>query len=148
VKLRPATPGDAPLLAELEAAVLGADAWSESAVRPELAGDSADRAAVVAEQEGRVVGYAVLVVTGESADVRRIAVAPAAQRAGVGTALLSALLAAAADLGCREVFLEVRADNAAAGRLYDRLGFTELYRRRAYYAGGADALVLRAPVSR
>ena len=38
--------------------------------------------------------------------------------------------------------LEVRADNAAAQRLYDRHGFVRTGVRRGYYAGGVDALVL------
>lgn len=148
MRLRPATLSDAPAVAELEAAVLGGDAWSKNAVRQELAAHSADRVALVAEERSGVVGYAVLVVTGESADVRRIAVAAPAQRTGVGTALLTEMLAEAGERGSREVFLEVRAGNAAASRLYDRLGFAEVYRRRGYYADGTDALVLRARVGR
>ena len=42
------------------------------------------------------------------------------------------------------VLLEVRADNAAAQRLYERRGFTEIGRRRGYYQpSGADAVVMR-----
>jgi ribosomal-protein-alanine N-acetyltransferase len=41
------------------------------------------------------------------------------------------------------MFLEVAADNAAARSLYAAAEFVEVGRRRRYYAGGADALVLR-----
>ena len=61
---------------------------------------------------------------------------------GVGGLLLDALLAHAATLPPKPVSLEVRADNAAAQRLYDRRGFRRTGVRRGYYAGGVDALVL------
>ncbi|NBS11482.1 MAG: ribosomal-protein-alanine N-acetyltransferase, partial [Gammaproteobacteria bacterium] len=43
-----------------------------------------------------------------------------------------------------QLFLEVRASNGAAQRLYDRAGFNELGRRRNYYptaSGREDAMV-------
>ncbi|MEJ7757702.1 MAG: GNAT family N-acetyltransferase [Nocardioidaceae bacterium] len=101
----------------------------------------------MAERDEQLVGYAVLGVAGESAEVRRIAVAAGSQRCGVGTSLLAELLASARQRGCSEVFLEVHPDNAAAAGLYARFEFAELYRRRRYYADGSDALVLRAPVT-
>jgi ribosomal-protein-alanine N-acetyltransferase len=130
-------------LAELEAAVLGADAWSEAAVRAELSSEVATRLALVAERDDGLLGYAVLGIAAETGDVRRIAVAAGAQRRGIGSALLAELLVRAQEGGCSEVFLEVRADNAAATRLYSRFGFEELSRRRRYYADGCDALVMR-----
>ena len=48
--------------------------------------------------------------------------------------------------GGQECFLEVRASNHSAYRLYERYGFNEIGRRRNYYpaAGGGseDALVM------
>jgi ribosomal protein S18 acetylase RimI-like enzyme len=38
------------------------------------------------------------------------------------------------------ILLEVRADNHAARRLYEFLGFRQIGHRRAYYRNGADAL--------
>ena len=43
------------------------------------------------------------------------------------------------------MFLEVSAQNEPAQRLYAACGFVEIGRRARYYAGGIDALVLRAP---
>lgn len=67
----------------------------------------------------------------------------ASRRAGAGAALLGALMAEAARRGASEAFLEVAESNAAARALYGRIGATEVGRRRRYYPGGADALVLR-----
>jgi len=68
---------------------------------------------------------------------------------GIGSALLAALLGAARDRGCGEVFLEVRADNPRAHGLYLRRGFTEIGVRRGYYQpSGMDAIVMRKDLLR
>ena len=68
---------------------------------------------------------------GTEADVQTIGVAPAAQGRGVGTVLLRALVDEAARRGATSLLLEVRADNAAAIRLYTREGFERIAVRRA-----------------
>jgi ribosomal-protein-alanine N-acetyltransferase len=42
--------------------------------------------------------------------------------------------------------LEVAEGNQAGRRLYGRAGFAVVGRRRGYYGGGEDALVMRAVV--
>jgi ribosomal-protein-alanine N-acetyltransferase len=44
--------------------------------------------------------------------------------------------------GVTKMFLEVADQNIAAKALYAALGFTQLSRRRHYYANGDDALLL------
>jgi ribosomal-protein-alanine N-acetyltransferase len=66
----------------------------------------------------------------------------------VGAALLDAAMTEAAARGVAAIFLEVSVGNEAARKLYARAGFTEVGRRARYYADGADALVLRSPLSR
>ncbi len=59
--------------------------------------------------------------------------------------LLEHLMREAAGHQARECFLEVRASNQAAYRLYERYGFNEIGRRRDYYpavGGREDALVM------
>lgn len=86
------------------------------------------------------------VAAGE-AEVLTLAVAEPARRRGVGAALLGAAMAEAAARGAAAMFLEVSTRNEAARTLYTRAGFTEVGRRARYYADGADALVLRSPLS-
>lgn len=52
-----------------------------------------------------------------------LAVDPAAQARGVGTALARACLARATELSCRRVRIYTRDFSKAAHRLYERLGF-------------------------
>jgi ribosomal-protein-alanine N-acetyltransferase len=63
---------------------------------------------------------------------------------GIGSALLAALLAEARRRGCSEMFLEVRADNTRAQRLYKWWGFADIGIRRGYYQpSNTDAIVMR-----
>jgi ribosomal-protein-alanine N-acetyltransferase len=134
---------------DLDAAValergLFADPWSLETFWAELAGVPETRHYLVAEDGGQVVGYAGLFATRHQADVQTIAVAQAQQGSGLGGVLLEALIAEASRRGCAEVLLEVRVDNTAARRLYERFGFEQISVRRGYYQpGGVDGLVMR-----
>jgi ribosomal-protein-alanine N-acetyltransferase len=117
--------------------------WSAEHFESELAGVPDTRWYVVAEVDGNIAGYAGLMVTGETADIQTLAVAPDYQRRHIGTALLIALIDEATRRGARRLLLEVRADNEAALALYTQQGFEQISRRRGYYdAGRVDALVL------
>ena len=142
---------DIEALPGIERALFGADAWSAEQFWSELAGVPATRWYVVAAEPApageEVVGYTGLAVAGGTADVQTMAVRPDRQGRGLGVQLLDALLAEAARRECTEIFLEVRADNAAARALYALRGFAEVAVRRRYYADGTDALVLRRGTS-
>lgn len=134
---------DLETLAATEAEVFPDDAWSVESWWAELA-ERPRREYVVAVGRGEVLGYAGLDHAGDVADVMTIATTPAARGRGVGRRLLEELLARAAARGADAVLLEVRADNAAALALYERLGFAVISVRRRYYQPeGVDALVMR-----
>jgi len=90
----------------------------------------------VAVDAGRVVGWCdVNRKTHETlrhSGVLGMGVAASHRGQGVGSALLSATLAAATAKGLRRVELIVRADNVAAIRLYERHGFELEGRLRDY----------------
>lgn len=91
-------------------------------------------------------GCAVLRVAADEAELLTIGVAPDARRGGLGRALITACLDAAAAAGAERLHLEVAAGNGPALALYAALGFAETGRRRAYYAGpqGREDAVLMA----
>lgn len=135
---------DLPAVTVLEQELFPEDAWSAEMFASELGTGAAGRYYLVAEQAGQIVGYAGLLVSGGQADVLTMAVAAPHWGRGIGSALLTALLAEAARRGAAEVFLEVRADNPRAQRLYRRHGFTEAGLRRGYYQpSSTDAIVMR-----
>jgi len=142
--LRPMTVDDLPAVMELEFALFGEEAWSRDMLLGELGQQPATRYYLVAEDDGVLAGYAGLLAAGEQADVLTIAVATSRWGQGLGSGLLTALLAEARRRGCTEAFLEVRADNTRAQRLYQWYGFTDIGIRRGYYQpSGMDAIVMR-----
>lgn len=148
-QLRTATLDDHAAIMELETSTFGTDAWSAESMRAELANPHARYLVASPLGESNVVGYAGLLAPrrSEQADIQTIAVAPAARRGGLGRALMNALISEAKGRGAREVFLEVRADNPAARRLYDDLGFEPLGVRKGYYQpDNVDAIVMRLTV--
>ncbi|WP_439591776.1 ribosomal protein S18-alanine N-acetyltransferase [Microbacterium sp.] len=145
--IRRAGPDDLAGIMDLERTSFPTDAWSEAMMREELA--SRHGWYIVDELAGRLVGYAGLraVAGAKDADVQTITIAEASRGRGRGRALLEALLDEAARRSVREVFLEVRADNPVAQRLYASEGFLEIARRPRYYQpDDVDAVVMKLDV--
>lgn len=118
------------------------DPWPRDGVRAVLA--SAGVTGLVAEKDGRVLGYSIARGVAEVAEILDLAVRREWRRAGVATALLQRLLAAFAADGVREVFLEVRESNRAAQALYRAHGFRAAGTRPSYYRNPTeDAILLR-----
>lgn len=94
--------------------------------------------------EVRLAGYAVAWFAGDSGELANLAVRPDLRGKGVGSALLDYVLHRARSRGIREMFLEVRASNEAAVRLYRSRGFRRVAVRSGYYPNPReDALVYR-----
>jgi [ribosomal protein S18]-alanine N-acetyltransferase len=144
LQLRLMTTADLDAVLALELALFGEEAWSRQMLVGELGQQPASRFYLVAEDAGTLVGYAGLLAAGGQGDVLTIAVDTARWGQGVGSELLRQLLAEAKRRDCTEVFLEVRADNTRAQRLYHWWGFAEVGIRRGYYQpSGMDAIVMR-----
>ena len=138
--LRDAAPTDAPALALLESACFPEDPWSPASLSSHLSEPLC--LTCLMEDGGRVIGYAAGRSLAPEAEVYRVAVLPDCRRRGVGIALLSALELRAATLGCDRFFLEVRASNTPARRLYESLGYREIGIRRRYYRSPLEDAVL------
>ena len=67
---------------------------------------------------------------------------------GIGRILVEAVIGEARAAQARTLFLEVRAGNVAARRLYRQLGFRDLGIRRGYYGPGQDAIVMELRLDR
>ena len=125
-----------------EREMFGTEAWTANGYRTELA-DVARRYYLAAEAaDGSVLGWAGLLVVGESAEILTVGVVPAARRRGIARALLNGLIEEATRRGAVEAFLEVRVDNDAARGLYVADGFVEVGMRPGYYDGGRVAAVV------
>lgn len=118
------------------------DPWSYNSIASEL--DNRLSLWLVAEEEGRVLGYVgSQTVLGET-DMMNIAIHPDFRKRGIGTALISCLIDTLSNHGSHSLMLEVRASNNPAISVYTKLGFFEVGRRKNYYRNPKeDALILR-----
>jgi len=143
VSIRQLRNGDLRDVLAIEREIFPEDAWTEQMFADEL-GEPTTRYYIVAEADGTIAGYAGLRAgTGNRGDVQTIAVRADRQGEGIGTALLTDLIATAVARNCHEIFLDVRAENARARLFYRRNGFTEVGMRPGYYGPSADAIVMR-----
>lgn len=98
---------------------------------------------IVADLDGRIVGYAGEWVMYDEAHMTNIAVIPEFRRQGVATNLILSLMRGAQRKGAGRMTLEVREFNFGAQALYASLGFTKVGVRRKYYSDtGENAFIL------
>ena len=99
----------------------------------------------VAELDGGMVGYAVMMAAVGEIELLDIGIAEERQGQGLGSELLQRMLELARDLSMQRMLLEVRASNVEALALYRKHGFAEIGLRRGYYAAAdkrEDAIVM------
>ena len=139
--IRPMTAADVPSVAALEKLCFS-DPWSVSSIASEL--DNPLSLWLVAEQNGAVLGYVGSQMVPPEADMMNIAVAPEARRQCIAEALIGELICRLSVNGVTSLSLEVRASNAAARSLYEKLGFRQAGLRPNYYFHPQeDACILR-----
>jgi ribosomal-protein-alanine N-acetyltransferase len=142
--IRPVAPNDIAVIAAIERASF-ADAWSAHAFTSLVARPGV--VFLVADADGAVLGYAIAYFAADAAELANLAVGDAARRQGIATRLMDALAGQLRAAGVGEIWLEVRASNAAARQLYRKYGFTEAGLRKRYYDHPVeDAIVMRRDV--
>ncbi len=87
----------------------------------------------VLEEDGAVVGYAVVWCILDQGELANIAIAPSRQGRGLAVQLLGHVMTLAASRGVLSMYLEVRVSNTRATALYQRFGFERVGRRKNYY---------------
>ena len=121
-----------------------AQPWSRAFFEKELATPFARLVVTVEEAVPRpqVIGYTCRWRVTDEVHLLNVAVHPERRGLGHGRALVAAVVAEAEVARARVVYLEVRAGNVIARRLYRHLGFKDLGVRRGYYGPGQDAIVM------
>ena len=142
--LRPATVADAQAIFDLLRTAPSAAQWSEAQVAHLVAQDSSDRLCLVMEENGIVNAFvAARCIPGEC-ELENVVVAEGVKRRGVGAKLMGALIGHARAKHAWSIFLEVRASNLPARRLYEKFGFEVASRRPQYYRDPSeDAVIYR-----
>ena len=101
----------------------------------------------VLRDQRELAGYFLLMAAVDEAHLLNVSVAASRQGQGLGRYLLDKVAACARGLGAESILLEVRPTNLRALKVYQRYGFTEIGRRKAYYPAHngqrEDAIVMR-----
>ncbi len=140
IRIRRATSADLEPLIALENATFSSDRLSPRQWRRHLSSDSV--CIVVAADALCIRGAALLLFRGNSRIARlySLAVDANTRGLGLGDALLVACENESRQRNCTRLRLEVRQDNTAAQRLYQRHGYRLFATRLNYYEDGEDAL--------
>jgi ribosomal-protein-alanine N-acetyltransferase len=146
--VEPSQPRDADAVAKLHAQSFYRG-WPRQDIEAYLA-DRDTPTLVACDSKRRVAGFAMLRLLGDDAELMTIAVDPKYRGKGVGAALMKACFADLMMTPSKRMILEVAADNPAALRLYEKLGFQKISERKGYYVRPdgqpATALVMARPL--
>ncbi len=139
--IRPATEADVPAIIELEHQCFPFP-WPEGAFYQELK-NAWSSLEVLVEPGGSIVGFIVYWIVEDELHLLDIAVHPSLQKRGVGRALMLRLEEICASDGLTFLTLEVRESNDRAIRLYTKMGYDVIHKRKKYYVDNQeDALVM------
>ena len=131
---------DIPAILELEAETLSA--WSREQLEDELQQPTGFQ--FVARNETTEKIQAVLCgrIIADEAEILKLSVAESARQKGVGSQLLDFVLNYCREKGAKNCFLELRASNTAARKLYETRGFFRVGSRKNYYNEPVEDAIL------
>lgn len=134
---------DLPAVHEIEALSFP-NPWSDATFRGEIQNKGISFPMIIVRPEdGRVAGYVMYWQIRDEVQINNVAVHPDFRGKGIGEAALRLVLKEVREKGAVFATLEVRASNAAAVRLYEKLGFKVLGTRKGYYTNPVeDAYVM------
>jgi [ribosomal protein S18]-alanine N-acetyltransferase len=146
VEIRPMTEDDLDEIISIERHSFAAP-WSRNTFRETLSVPYSHAFTARKKVDNRVVGYANFYLVEDEVQVLNIAVDPESRKKGYATSLLAHAIGLLKERGAEDFFLEVREGNKDAMRLYEKLGFIKIGRRRKYYPETKeDAIVMHLKV--
>jgi ribosomal-protein-alanine N-acetyltransferase len=151
VLIRTASPDDVPAIRALEQQADTAAHWAERDYDALFADDAPARIVLVAtdlNDVAAVLGFLIARCAADGWEMENVVVGPKERNRGIASEMMRELLTRAREAAATSVLLEVRESNAAARRLYEKLGFSVQGRRRQYYRDpNEDALLLQLPIT-
>ena len=131
---------DIPAVLVLEENILSA--WSRNHLEDELQQPTGFQFVVRKEGSEEIQAFLCGRIITDEAEILKLSVAEKARRRGVGSQLLDAVLNYCRAKGVKNCFLELRAANTAARKLYEKRGFFKVGARRDYYADPVEDAIL------
>lgn len=114
--------------------------WSEQSFLAELNKDSSVK--IVALENDKVLGYAVLETILDEGSLLIIAVSKNSRRQGIASALFDKLEEVREEKNLSFITLEVRSSNESAIALYKKKGFEIIATRKGYYSSPLEDAVI------
>lgn len=97
----------------------------------------------VLEENNIIIGFLSFIFDGENIDILYFLIDKAYEGKGYGTKLLNDTLNLIFKDCAKSCTLDVRKSNLRAINVYNKLGFKEIYVRKAYYNDGEDDIVMK-----
>jgi [ribosomal protein S18]-alanine N-acetyltransferase len=117
--------------------------WTRPMFEQELANSGVSHIYVLRTGGPRIAAFCMVWLVADEVHINNLAVRPECRGSGAGRFLLETVFGHAVAMGARRATLEVRRSNAAARKLYERLGFSVAAIRKGYYDHPVeDALIL------
>jgi len=121
--------------------------WSRNLFKETLAFPLAFNFVVRKRIDNKVAGYANFYLIRDEVQVLNIAIDPASRGKGYAASLMMHAIALLKERKAEDFYLEVREGNASALRLYHKLGFRKIGKRKKYYPEtNEDAIVMHLKV--
>jgi len=150
IEMRKATNSDLEKIYEIELECFAEDAFSKTLLRYII--NSKNFLTIVAVADGEPVGFISGYINHEGSKkvghVYTLDVKGGFRRRGIGSSLLTALENAFVEMGVVSCYLEVRAENIGALRLYNKHGYEKLSVMKHYYGFGVDGIRLKKNLNR
>lgn len=102
----------------------------------------------VATLENALIGYYIVTIRAESAELASIAIKKEYQGRHFGSRLMEDVIALCRRFKAKRIYLIVRTDNHAAIALYDKFGFQRQGQIRDYYGPGSHGFKMELTLTR
>ena len=133
--IRPICRKDTPLLASAKEQFT--ECWTESMIYSAFDGNR-----FFGFIDDECLSFITFTVGLDTADIESVFVSESNRRKGVASTLLKLAIDKISSFGLKDILLEVKTDNFAAIKLYQKFGFKEIAVRKKYYID-CDAFVYK-----
>ncbi len=140
IRIREMTPEDVEDAWKLEEMYLGKEAWTMKQLLDAMTRD--DTIYLVSEMAGRIVGLCGVQNISGDGEITNVSVSGDVRRTGCAYKMLRQLMERGNGIGIKDYTLEVRASNAPAIGLYEKLGFVSEGTRPGFYDEPKDDAVI------
>lgn len=116
------------------------DFWNENLLKSEI--ENPNSKCIIAKSNDEIVGFACIWKAVDDIHITNIVVKKIYRKQGIGSLLLKELIKISNNENVTSITLEVKDSNLPAQNLYQKYGFKVLGRRKKYYNGTEDAIIM------